>query len=112
MPRTPNTKGPTKPQTVVTFQPHEFRWLQWNEPGPSGKLGGYPRHENWTIENTDKRSLAVILDPVRLERTIRYIKPRDKGGYGPGGPNGRLRRAYIPALRRIGIDVMPDWSVR
>lgn len=105
MARRPNNNDPTPPVTTVTFKPHEIGGLKHNEPGPSGLLGGYPRHENWTLENTDPKTLRLDLDPVRLERTIRYIGPK----YRDGGPNRRLRRAYIPALRRIGIDVLPEW---
>lgn len=105
MPRTPNGNPPTKLATTVTFLPHEFRFLRRNTPGPSGKLGGYPRHENWLIDATDPETLRLVLDPVRLQRTITYSQPT----YGPGGPNGRIRAAMIPALRRVGIDLAPEW---
>jgi hypothetical protein len=89
------------------FYPHELRFLRLNTPGPSGKMGGYQQFENWILRNTDTASGSCLFDPVRLERLMRYCKPRN--GYGPGGPNGRLRNACIPALRRIGIDPAPDW---
>jgi len=108
MTRRANINTPTPLETTVTFLRHEFFGLKHNTPGPSGRLGGYPRHENWVIENTDRATLRLVLDPERLQRTITYIKPGERG-YGPGGPNARLRRAFIPALRRVGIDVLPEW---
>ena len=83
---------------TLVFKPHELRMLKRNVPGPSGALGGYQRMENYLVENVAE--YAVFLDPIRLERLIRYI-----GNYGSGGPNGRLRDAGIPALRRAGIEV-------
>lgn len=105
MTRAPN-KTPRNASVTVAlfFQPHEFKSLKHNSPGPSGKLGGYPRHENWLIAHTNQKTLCVVLDPTRLERTIRYCR-----SYGDGGPNRRLRSACIPALRRVGIDLQPEW---
>jgi hypothetical protein len=104
MSRKPNARNPTKLATVVVFQPHEFGFLKVNTPGPSGVLGGYPRHENWLIEHTDRATLRVELDPVRLHRTITYCQK-----YDDGGPNRRIRAACIPALRRAGIDIAAEW---
>jgi hypothetical protein len=105
MARKPNDNDPTPLGKVLTFQAHEFGFLKRNKPGPSGKLGGYPRHENWLIDNTDQVTFKVVLNPVKLARTIEYSQPH----YGRGGPNSRIRAACIPALRRIGIDLLPEW---
>lgn len=105
MTRKANRNASTRPATVLTFAPHEFRWLKWNEPGPSGQLGGYQRLENHIITTTDKATLRCPLDEQRLPRLIRYIQR-----YGSGGPNGRLRDACIPALRRAGIELQPGWT--
>jgi hypothetical protein len=105
MTRRPNDNDPTPLVRVVTLEPHEVRFLKRNTPGPSGKLGGYPRHENWILDNLDPETLQVELDPIKLARTLVYISPK----YGNGGPNSRLRAAMIPALRRAGIDVLPEW---
>lgn len=105
MTRKPNTTQPSKPGLVLIFRPHEFGLLKLNTPGPSGKLGGYPREENWLVANTDPVTFRCELDAVHLERLIRYCT-----GYGPGGPNKRLRAACIPALRRVGIELLPGLS--
>jgi hypothetical protein len=102
--RSPNRNAPTPLELPLQFQPHEFRMLRFNRPGPSGLLGGYPRHENWLIEHTDAGTLVCKLPPAQLARTIKYIKC-----YGTGGPNQRIRNACIPALRRAGIDLYPEW---
>ena len=104
MTRSGNRNAPTRPATVLTFAPHEFKWLKHNEPGPSGLLGGYQRLENHIVERTDPTSLRCPLDDVRLPQLIRCIQK-----YGDGGPNRRLRAACIPALRRAGIDLQPEW---
>ncbi len=103
MSRRPNRNPRTEVITVVHFLPHERKRLHYNLPGPSGQLGGYPRHENWIIDNTDA-SGNCPMDATRLERTIRYCRE-----YGKGGPNQRIRDACIPALRRIGIDLAAGW---
>ena len=102
-----NRKPPSRGalMTVVTLLPSELRELRFNTPGPSGLLGGYQRHENWIIENVDIETMKLTLDPERLIRTMNYTRTRPDRTHGPGGPNARLRRALIPALRRIGIDV-------
>lgn len=100
MSRAPNITPPRRPGAVLALQPCEFDCLKRNTPGPSGKLGGYPRHENWLLDNIDPVTLELELDAVRLERTIRYIV-----SYGSGGPNARIRSALVPAFRRAGIDL-------
>lgn len=90
--------------TVVVVQPHERRFLRHYEPGPSGQLGGYQKHVNWVVDNIDADNGELRLDPIRLDRTIRYITR-----HGPGGPNQSLRNALIPPLRRAGIDLAADW---
>ena len=92
--------GPTLPGFTLKFAPHEFRRLKRNPPGG----GGWQQFENILIEQTDPGTLTCPLNPTHLERLIRYCK-----SYGPGGPNKRIREACIPALRRIGIDVAPEW---
>jgi hypothetical protein len=89
--------------TLIQFTPHEFGILKHRKPGPSGVLGGYQKLENHIVDVTDRATLVCLLDPVHLERLIRYV-----GNYGSGGPNRDLRRACIPALARVGITVRPD----
>jgi hypothetical protein len=102
--RSPNHVAPSPPGFVMFFQPHEYRMLKRNQPGLSGALGGYQRHENWLIEHTDPATLRCELPPQQFERTVRFIKR-----YGKGGPNRRIRDACIPALRRAGVDLQPEW---
>jgi hypothetical protein len=40
-------------------------------------------------------------------RLLTYLR-----SYGEGGPNGRMRRACPPALRRLGIEPFPEWAAR
>jgi hypothetical protein len=91
------------PGIVLAFTRDEFRTLKRNTPGPGGQLGGYPSFENILIDLTHPRTLHCPLSAAHFERLVRYIK-----NYGPGGPNGRIRAACVPALRRCGIDVEPD----
>jgi hypothetical protein len=100
MARKANATPPRGPGTVMVLQPHERRMLKVNR-----TRGGYQDLENWVVENTDA-SGRCELDPVHFERLVRCIKK-----YGGGGPNSRLRNACIPALRRGGIDLLPDWTV-
>ena len=108
MSRAPNkNRDQAPPGRVMTFLPHEFAYLKYNYP-PSGNpkdLGGYQKEENWLIDNTDRVTWDVVLDPVHLERVPRYCS-----NYGSGGPNARIRKACIPALRRIGIEVLPKFN--
>ena len=104
MTRRANRNAPTRPATVIAFAPHEFKRLKHNTPGPSGLLGGYQRLENHIIERTDAASLRCALDDKHLARLIRDCKRDDSGG-----PNARIRAACIPALRRAGIDLLPEW---
>lgn len=92
------------PGQAFTFLPEEYAILKFNMPGPSGVIGGYQKMENIVVEGTNKITLTVVLSAEHFERLVRYIK-----NYGDGGPNGRLRKACIPALRRAGIDLLPDW---
>lgn len=108
MTRRANKKLPDAPGVTLHFLPHERAFLKWNEPGPSGLMGGYQNEENWLILNIDKSTGRCALDPIHFERICRYCRP-DPRGYGPGGPNGRIRAACIPALRRAGIDLAAEW---
>jgi hypothetical protein len=86
------------------FERHEFKILKHNKPGPSGVIGGYQGMENILIAQTNETTLGCVLNAKHFERLTRYIK-----NYGSGGPNGRMRAACIPALRRVGIDLLPEW---
>ena len=103
--RKPN-KNPAHapPGMAFQFAPELFAILKFNHPGPSGKIGGYQKMENILIECTNKITLVCVLNAKYFERLTRYIQ-----NYGSGGPNGRMRAACIPALRRIGIDLLPGW---
>lgn len=91
---------------VMEFLPHEFAVLKHNPPGPTGKKGGGMQGmENYLVANTDRATLRVRLDPEHNNRLQHYIM-----NYGPGGPNGRMRRACIPAYRRLGIELLPEFS--
>lgn len=108
MTRRANKKPPEAPGVTLHFLPHEVGFLKRNEPGPSGLMGGYQREENWLIDHIDRTTGECHLDPVHFERICRYCRS-DKKGYGPGGPNARIRAACIPALRRAGIDLAAEW---
>jgi hypothetical protein len=86
------------------FTAQEYAILKFNHPGASGVIGGYQKMENIVVETTNKTTLVVVLNAIHYERLTRYIK-----SYGDGGPNKRLRKACVPALRRIGIDLLPGW---
>ena len=104
MPRRANRKPPSSPSTRICFLPHEFARLKRRVPGPSGKLGGYQNLENWLIDNTDPVTLCCDLPPEKFDMLCRYCKR-----HGPGGPNSDIRSACVPPLRRIGIDLFPEW---
>jgi len=108
MKRRPNKSGPSTrdPTTEFDFLPHEFKTLKINTPGPSGRMGGYQDMENDVIACTDAVLHCTLTDEL-FARLCRLIKR-----HGPGGPNKRLRTACVPALRRIGIDLVPEWRVR
>jgi hypothetical protein len=91
---------------AVTFLPHEFKRFKRYpvNPKPDSKIGGEQGMVNWIFDNTDRATLVCVVTPDRLERWIGYIKR-----YGNGGPNKILRETGIPALRRIGIDLLPEW---
>jgi len=105
MMRKPNRNAPkkivgiTSAEVTIQFTQEEFNTLKFNTPGPSGMLGGYQGQENFIIVNTDKNTFRCKLPAIRFERTVRYCSNK----YGSGGPNARIRKACIPALRRMGI---------
>jgi len=105
MPRKPNQNPPTQPGKTLWLKPHEVMFLKINKPGKSGALGGYQRMENYLLEHVTTGG-GVYLDVKMLERLVRYCM-----NYGGGGPNSRLRNSCIPALRRIGIECLPGWTV-
>jgi hypothetical protein len=102
MRRKNSTTGRAPLGFVLTFNNEEFSTLKVNRPGPSGTLGGLGKHENRLIDLTDPNTLHCPLDPVDFTRSVMYCL-----NYGGGGPNGRIRAACIPALRRIGIALTP-----
>ena len=87
---------------MLHFEPHERRRLKFNERGPSGKLGGIGALENHLVTGIDANG-DIFLDGPKLKSLAHYC---GSPSYGPGGPNGRLRDACIPVLRRIGIEVV------
>jgi hypothetical protein len=98
MGRKPNINPPTRPGLSVQLMLHEVRRLKINK-----TQGGWQDLENWIVGNIDS-NLSIFLDPVHLERIERCCL-----NYGPGGPNARIRGVFIPALRRHGIDLAPEW---
>jgi hypothetical protein len=105
MTRRANKNPPIGLAIVVVFEPHERRTLKWNERPESGNFGGWPRLENRLIELTDQETGICSLGPEDFTRLIVYLTRH----YGSGGPNGRVRSACIPVLRRAGIDLLPAW---
>ena len=99
--RSPNKTVEVKPPgATLKFKSGEFAVLKWNTTN-----GGYQDMENILINLTDKATLECYLEPKYLERLIRYIN-----NYGTGGPNERIRKACLPALRRLGILLVSDES--
>lgn len=98
--RARNINPRTNAHFVVHFLPHERRRLQRNIPPEGSSLGGMGRHENWLLDTIDATTGLCPMTDCELGKTIRYIQR-----YGQGGPNGRIREACTPALRRIGIDI-------
>lgn len=102
MPRRPNKVTERAPAgSVLEFRREEY-CLKHNYPGPSGVLGGYQKCENYLVAQTDPVTLLCPITPTQQEQVIRYCQ-----NYGKGGPNGRIRRTCIPALRRLGIHISP-----
>jgi hypothetical protein len=93
--------NPSKPPSyTLTFLPHEAkRFKRYRSKG-----GGYQEMVHWFFDNIHPLTLTATFDAVRLERLIRYVKK-----YDGGGPNQILRDSCIPALRRIGIELQPDF---
>lgn len=88
---------------MLHFTPEEYACLKYNLMGPSRKMGGYQEMENWLVDNIDLTTGKCLLDAKRQFRLISYIVKN-----GPGGPNGRIRKACIPALARLGINLEPS----
>lgn len=86
------------PGITLTFNAWDRKHLKFNEPGPSGKMGGYQQFENILLGLIPEKGGTVQLSPAFSDRLIRYFK-----SYGPGGPNQRIRDACGPALRRAGL---------
>jgi hypothetical protein len=82
---------------MLHFEPHERRRLKLNKPG-----GGLQGMENFLVTGIDANG-DIFLDHEKLKRLKHYC---GSPSYGSGGPNGRLRDACIPVLRRIGIEVV------
>ena len=103
MTRSANRTPRAEPGVILYFEPHEMAVLKHNTPGPSGVLGGYAKEENYLVATTDRATGRCALDAVHFERVVRYIL-----NYEEGGPNGRIRKACVPALRRAGVTVEPS----
>jgi len=89
----------------LEFLPHEFRRLKYNHPPATGtKVGGAGRTENHLVDHTCRVTLRVWLSDDKNSKLQRLCMK-----YGPGGPNKRVRDACIPAYRRAGIELVPDW---
>jgi hypothetical protein len=97
--RRANARPSGKPGLLVQLMAHEERRLKINP-----TQGGAQDLENWCKRNIDQRTLTLFLDPIHRDRIERICI-----GYGPGGPNNRLRGVFIPAFRRHGIDLLPKW---
>jgi hypothetical protein len=107
MARSANRKTTREPIGIVlTFMPHEYQRMKHNDPGPSGKLGGWPKMENLLVARTCPFTLECALTAKEEATLIEYIR-RD---YGPGGPNGRVRASCITAFRRLGIELLPGFA--
>lgn len=96
--RKANGTKPTRPGVLLTLLPHEHSFLKHNR-----TRGGLQDLENYLHEAT-RDGRACFLDPAHLERVMRCCQK-----YGGGGPQSRIRAACIPALRRVGIDLLPEW---
>ena len=105
MARAPNKNRSHDPNVNITFTHAEFHGLKFNTPGPSGDMGGFQDMENWVIANTNPVTLECVWPPDKFTRISKYTREKPNVTYGPGGPNARLRRACIPAFKRVGINL-------
>jgi hypothetical protein len=90
---------------VLTFTAEEVAEMHHNPRSAAGNLGGWPGLENWILDHTDPLTLECGFDAVHGMRLIVYYKSYDRGG-----PNARVRAACGPALKRIGIILLPGWG--
>jgi len=105
MTRRANKNTPIRLAVVLVLEPHEMRMLRHNERSAAGNLGGWPRLENRLLELIDQDSGICALGAEDFLRLVVYlIRPS-----GSGGPNGRVRAVFIPALRRAGIELASAW---
>jgi hypothetical protein len=87
----------TEPAVMIRYEltADERACLKWNEPGPSGVIGGYQQFENRLIGGLDHHPETTVskyvieLDATDRDRLTRYIQL-----YGGGGPNKRIRQAF------------------
>ena len=93
------------PEITLEFTPDEFSRMEYNKPGKSEKMGGYQGTENLLISLTDRDTLRCRLESDQHNRVRSDCQRDDKGG-----PNGRIRSACIPAFRRLGIELLPQFS--
>lgn len=116
MARRPNRKttrrqivgAPHKLEAIILqFTRDEFGRLKHNTPPGDAKMGGWQGVENMLVALTDPVTLRCPLDRDQNYQVQEYCKTTESGG-----PNARVRGACIPAFRRLGIELLPDFSAK
>lgn len=115
MTRRPNRKttveipDPNHGQPAIELQllAHEYHGMKTNKATGPGALGGYQQCENMLLALTDPQTLRCPLSPDQNA----LVQRRCKGGATDGGgPQARIRGACIPAYRRLGLELLPEFS--
>lgn len=70
-------------------------------------LGGFQLCENMLLDLLNPLTGEIVLDPMQHGRVKYYCLTGDKNG---GAPNSDIRNSCIPAFRRKGIELLPDFS--
>lgn len=95
------------PAFTLQFLPPEYHGMKTNKAVGPGALGGYQQCENMLLALTDPQTLQCPLSPDQnalVQRRCRAVMTDQ------GGPQARIRTACIPAFRRLGVELLPEFS--
>lgn len=90
------------PAIVLEFSAFELSFLKRNRTS-----AGFQDLENLLLDLTDRETRRCPLTPDQHDRLQRCCKTWVKN---EGGPQDRIRNACIPALRRLGFEMLPEFS--